>query len=244
MAELIIKDEPTGPDAPKPTEPTEFGGFASMEELLAHVKDLEAKVSTSADKKQEPDKKEPDKKEPDKQEPFVIAGKDMSTFANEWKERGELSPESYTALEAQGFPKALVDAYIQGQKAAQNQRQALEDDVVKDIKAIAGGDAGFTALATWMQGNLSAEEIQEYNALIEMGNPKVARLAVAEMVAKMQSVEGKAPTLVRGGRPGASAAPGFRSMAEITAAMRDPRYSTDPAYRKDVEDRVTRSNLF
>ena len=247
MSEIVVKDTPTGPDAPvkdagvgtpfgagtpQPGEGGDFGGFKTMEELLAHVKELEAKVPTLNEEK-----------EPDT-EPFIVAGKDMTTFATEWAEKGELSPESYAALAAQGFPKTLVDAYIQGQKATMNQQKTLEEDAVKSIKAVAGGEDGFTALAGWMRTNLSTEEIQEYNALIEMGNPKVAQLAVSEMVAKMQNAEGKAPTLIRGAKSTGAPAPAFRSMAEITAAMRDPRYANDSAYRRDVEERVARCNLF
>jgi hypothetical protein len=33
-------------------------------------------------------------------------------------------------------------------------------------------------------------------------------------------------------------------VAEIVEAMKDPRYSKDPAYRADVEQRVALSNAF
>jgi hypothetical protein len=36
----------------------------------------------------------------------------------------------------------------------------------------------------------------------------------------------------------------FRSNAEVTAAMKDPRYESDPAYRQDISDRLERSDLF
>ena len=36
----------------------------------------------------------------------------------------------------------------------------------------------------------------------------------------------------------------FGSNAEITAAMKDPRYESDPAYRQDVLDRLERSDVF
>lgn len=235
MSEITVKDDPTGPEAPQPVESGDFGGFKTLEELLSHVKELEAKVAPVPEEK-------PDT-EPDP-EPFIVAGKDMTVFAKEWAEKGELSPESYAMLAEQGFPKTLVDAYIQGQKASMNQQKTLEEDTIKSIKDVAGGEDGFTALAGWMRTNLSTEEIQEYNALIEMGNPKVARLAVSEMVAKMQNAEGKAPTLIRGTKSTGAPAPAFRSMAEITAAMRDPRYANDSAYRRDVEERVARCNLF
>ena len=35
----------------------------------------------------------------------------------------------------------------------------------------------------------------------------------------------------------------FGSVAQVTDAMNDPRYSKDPAYRKEVEDKLARSSV-
>ena len=35
----------------------------------------------------------------------------------------------------------------------------------------------------------------------------------------------------------------FRSQAELVAAMNDPRYDRDPAYRQDIYNKLDRSNL-
>ena len=35
----------------------------------------------------------------------------------------------------------------------------------------------------------------------------------------------------------------FRSQPELVAAMEDPRYDKDPAYRQDVIEKLDRSNL-
>ena len=44
---------------------------------------------------------------------------------------------------------------------------------------------------------------------------------------------------------GKAAAPvdGFRSQQEVVRAMSDERYENDPAYRKDVYDKLERSNI-
>ena len=36
----------------------------------------------------------------------------------------------------------------------------------------------------------------------------------------------------------------FRSNAEVTAAMKDPRYEYDTAYRQDVLNRLEQSDIF
>jgi hypothetical protein len=35
----------------------------------------------------------------------------------------------------------------------------------------------------------------------------------------------------------------FRSQQEVVQAMGDPRYESDPAYRKDIMDKLERSNV-
>ena len=41
----------------------------------------------------------------------------------------------------------------------------------------------------------------------------------------------------------ARATAAFRSQAEVVAAMGDPRYERDEAYRQDVYDKLERSNI-
>ena len=35
----------------------------------------------------------------------------------------------------------------------------------------------------------------------------------------------------------------FESMAQVVAAMQDPLYASDPAFRKQVEEKLSRSNV-
>ena len=45
------------------------------------------------------------------------------------------------------------------------------------------------------------------------------------------------------GKPASSRGEVFRSQAELVAALSDPRYDTDPAYRADVVDKLNSSDL-
>ena len=42
---------------------------------------------------------------------------------------------------------------------------------------------------------------------------------------------------------GARTTEAFRSQAELVAAMSDPRYEKDPAYRQDLYDKLERSDV-
>ena len=45
------------------------------------------------------------------------------------------------------------------------------------------------------------------------------------------------------GKASADIKEAFRSQAELVAAMDDPRYEKDPAYRQDVERKLENSNI-
>jgi hypothetical protein len=54
---------------------------------------------------------------------------------------------------------------------------------------------------------------------------------------------GKTPQVVMGATQGASVKP-FNSAAQVTEAMKDPRYKNDPAYRQNVEQRLAVTSIF
>jgi hypothetical protein len=53
------------------------------------------------------------------------------------------------------------------------------------------------------------------------------------------------PNLIRGNaRPTVTKTDVFRSAAEVVTAMKDSRYGKDPAYTRDVEMKLARSDVF
>jgi hypothetical protein len=66
--------------------------------------------------------------------------------------------------------------------------------------------------------------------------------AVQALNARYQDSIGYDGEMLTGQAP-RNASDGFRSQAELVAAMSDPRYDKDPAYRSDVADKLERSNI-
>ena len=62
------------------------------------------------------------------------------------------------------------------------------------------------------------------------------------MVYAFQSEVGTEPDLL-GGTISNNSTDVYRSTNEVVAAMDDPRYLSDPAYTKDVEEKLSRSNV-
>jgi ribonucleoside-diphosphate reductase alpha chain len=89
----------------------------------------------------------------------------------------------------------------------------------------------------------------EYEANILAGTlaklREITRETNKEWAEKLGIPESKAITTVKPSGTGAVSTGGrFDSTAELTAAMSDPRYAKDPAYRQAVADKLAKSSLF
>ncbi|CLP71539.1 Uncharacterised protein [Mycobacterium tuberculosis] len=67
-------------------------------------------------------------------------------------------------------------------------------------------------------------------------------MAILGLKARYDAANGSEPTLLGGNAKASEDV--FRSTAELTAAMKDPRYKKDPAYREDVKQKLARSNIY
>ena len=163
-------------------------------------------------------------------------GLDFDVFQQEYDENGQLSGDAYAALEEAGFPRSLVDTYIQGQ-------EALSASMNTEMYSIAGGEEGYQNMVAWASENLPDSEIDAFNATVDNGDTAQVRFAVQGLVARYRSEVGTEPQLVEGSTEPVSGGK-FDSAAELTAAMRDPRYAKDPAYRSAVAQKLSRSSVF
>ena len=94
----------------------------------------------------------------------------------------------------------------------------------------------------WASDNLSESEIAAYDRVVGSGDLDMVKLAVSGLQSKYQTVEGSDPALIAG-QSASSTGGNYSSWAEVTTAMRDPRYQSDPAYRQSVADKLGRSNI-
>ena len=159
----------------------------------------------------------------------------LDKFYNEFAENGELSEKSYGELAKQGLDKTLVDSYIEGQKL-------ISDTNTKQIQDVAGGQEQYNELVQWASDNLSDAEVKVFNDMVEGGDIETAKFAVQGLLTKA-GANPKQPSLFEGTSDAVSK-DAFQSVAQVTEAMNDPRYEKDPAYRKMVEDKIGRSQVF
>jgi hypothetical protein len=160
----------------------------------------------------------------------------METFQQEFAEKGGLSEDSYKALEAKGIPKAMVDAYIEGQKA-------LVASAEGAAYAAAGGESQYKTMITWAGTNLNAAEAEAYDRAVTSGNTADVQQAILGLRSRYEAAYGTTQSgLVNGDK--SEAVRGYASESEMTRDMKDPKYRTDPAFRKQVEQKLEATTAF
>jgi hypothetical protein len=158
---------------------------------------------------------------------------------------GTITEEMYTSLEGAGLSRASVDAYLAGRAAQEGYAEQVPDlseKQVDSIKSTVGGEEEYGKIVGWAAENLSKEVIESFDDLITMGNVEAIKLAVNGMKAQYENANGYEGRMLSGKAPQTSGDV-FRSQPELVAAMSDPRYDSDPAYRQDIMQKLDRSDL-
>lgn len=211
-----------------------LGKFDSQEDLEKAYKELESKIGSPKEEPKENVEQENNLEIQEKAEEVVNAANlDMEQLQNEFAENGKLNDDSLAKLKSVGISEDIVQGYIEGQ-------QAVAKQIESDIKSVAGGIDGYTDMITWAKENLSADEVSAYNRVVNGRDIEATKLAVAGLKSRMNN--DAEPNLIRGKAPTSQST--FESMAQITEAMKDPKYAKDPAFRKEVKAKIERSKLF
>lgn len=200
--------------------------FKSPEDLATAYKALETKLGTPAVETPVQQTQTP---------PQQITF-DMTKYETEFAKDGKLSDTSYQELQGRGFAKDVVDNYVTGRQATY---QAQADALLAPV----GGKGGYDAMIQWAAQKLPADAVAAYNEAMQTNNPAVIKTAIAGLHAQYKLSNGSDPKLVGGGSNVTTGPAPFKSQAQLTEAMSDPRYSRDPAYQQEVLDRLAASQI-
>jgi len=166
----------------------------------------------------------------------------LNDASSEWYETGELSQETLEGL-SQMTSSELVEAYIESQANQEPAAVSLSDQEVNSIKDQVGGEEQYNTIVNWAGQNLDQESIDGFDSLIETGNVKAIEMAVAGLKSMYEAQNGSEGRLITGKSP-STVGDTFKSQAEVVAAMSDPRYERDPAYRNNIIEKLDRSDNF
>lgn len=211
--------------------------FKSVEEMANSYNELEKKLGQQNSEENEDTIGNPDEnpEQSEVREELESRGLDFDSFADEFEGNGELSDASYEALAQAGIPQEIVDQYLSG-------LQAEAQMIQQQAFGLAGGEQGYAEMTQWAAENLPDSEIDAFNEAVNSGDWSTVQFAIKGLAAQYRSEVGTEPSMVQGSTAG-SAGGVFSSVAELTAAMRDPRYETDPAYRRNVSEKLSRSTI-
>jgi hypothetical protein len=211
--------------------------FKSAEDMANAYSELEKKLgSNEQEEQQQPEEEQSDEQQEDTDTEntntnTVIAEASKEFFEND----GVISEETYKNLAEVGLPKELVDSYAAGQ-------QALMQSEEGSIKAVADGN--WDQMAEWASNNLTPEEINTFDDIVQNGTVDQAKLAAKGLYAQYKAENGVAPRLTQGSVTGSATMP-FKSNQELARAMSDPRYkSGDKAYHEEIDRRIAVSNNY
>ena len=161
---------------------------------------------------------------------------DLKALSKEWSANGgRLTEASLSKLSKKGITSAEIETFVRGQTA-------LAAEYTRSIVEAAGGEDRLKLVTKW-HGDVKSDAAVRYNTALDAGDYQGATLLMAGMSAQYNDAVGRDPRLaISGAEAGRMATEeAFQSMAEITAAMSDRRYTSDPAYQQMV---VRRTSMF
>nr|DAQ15513.1 MAG TPA: capsid assembly protein [Caudoviricetes sp.] len=166
---------------------------------------------------------------------LIAKGVDFLGAIEEYQNNGELSQKTYEALEKAGYPKEVIQGFVET-------RKAIDNKYAQDVMNHVGGEKDFRELQSWMKGNLSKSELDAYNEAVNSENLNAVKLILDGIQAKRVAKQGTRKATLLGGVASKSAPKGFSGRDEMIKAMSDPRYGIDRAYTISVERKMSLSN--
>ena len=165
---------------------------------------------------------------------------DSSLFDRLWEEsQSEFSEDTLKEL-AQSKPEDLAKMYLDYRNA--NTGPQITEQIAGQLKQSVGGEETYKEMMAWAGENLNEQEINMYDSVMERGDPNAAYFAMQAMSARYKDAIGFEGNLLQG-KASSEKSKGFKSQAEVVAAMSDPRYDRDPAYRQEIVEKLERSNV-
>jgi len=217
------------------------GKFRDAEELEKGYIELQKKLGTPEEKAEEEVTETKDEKVEEKEETEQVDSAFLDTL---WEEAnsGEYKKETLQKL-ASMDSRTIAQMYLKDRSERPSPEQtSFTEDNINQLKGVAGGEEGYSEMMRWAGDNLSKDEINMYDKVMDQGNPLAAYFAVQALAYRYNDVKGVDGQMLTG-KAAKSTGDVFKSQAQVVEAMSDSRYDKDPAYRQEIYDKLERSNL-
>lgn len=160
-------------------------------------------------------------------------GVDFKQAIKEYKEAGNISSRTMANLVNAGYPKEVIESFIDGQRA-------IEERFTKAVYDTAGGEEEYFKMTQWASNNLPQSTLKAFNKALDSNDLDLISMMVAGIQSKMSTTRGTSNPTILGNSVGSTEgeARGFASKQDMIKAMSDPRYARDPAYTRSVEQKM------
>ena len=226
------------------------GKYKSAEDLEAAYLSLQKKLGEN-DGVQEGQEAEEVKAEETKEEEKPAETTPAMALITEasdeyYKNDGVLSEktiEKFSSMSSSDLVNAYIEAQKQNPQLNANQAPAtLSDAEVNQVQNAAGGLAEYNKVIDWAGSNLDNKSIQAFDSVVDSGTIAAINIAFQGLKSKYIEANGYEGRMLTGKAP-KKQGDVYRSQAELVAAMSDPRYDNDPAYRADVIEKLSQSDV-
>ena len=140
-------------------------------------------------------------------------------------------------------PVDLANLHIEYRRQVEEEGVGAKDFTeaeMTELKGVVGGDENYQNMLQWAGANLNQQEIDMFDAVMQRGDALGAFFAIRSLAYRYNDAAGYEGKMLTGNAPKTSGSQ-YRSQQEVIQAMSDPRYDSDPAYRKDIMDKLKRS---
>ena len=207
------------------------GKYKNAEELEKGYLELQQKLSSN----QPAEKAEPEQTE-ESAEPTIL-----DRIWEESTSQEEFSPELTEEISKMSSTE-LANMYLDYRQANEGAEPARDfsQDEIQQLQGVVGGQENYTNMIDWAQKSLNETEVNMFDAVMAKGDPLAAFFAVRSLAYAYNDAVGYDGNVVQGKAPKQNTDQ-FRSHQELIQAMSDSRYENDPAYRRDIMEKLERS---
>lgn len=208
------------------------GKFKDAEALESAYLELQKKLGSST----EPESQDTPEPEPEVEPNF------LDVLWNEQNEMSEATQDKLSKMDAKDLAQMYLEYRNNVEESSSAQSAQFTSEDIASLQETAGGEKEYEAMLGWAKDNLTEQEIQMYDSVMDRGDPQSAFFAIQALRYRYIDSVGSDGQMLTG-RAASNTADVYRSQAELVEAMSDPRYESDPAYRSDVLTKLDRSDL-
>ena len=218
-----------------------------QKKLGSEDKEDTSEENQSEESEESEEKEESDNKFPEELKPHFET---LKSATEEFQETGKMSEETldkFNEMSSKELMQVYFSMYDAAKDAGVDVGEApgfdLTESDVNTIQNSVGGTAKYNQLLGWANENMAEASLKSFDRLISKGDAGSIQMAIDGIKAQYDYANGYEGRMLTGKPPKGGSDDVYRSQAEVVAAMSDPKYDIDPAYRQDVVDKLSRSDV-